>query len=343
MDKTFICLANSYKHGNRCIAGVEMEFDPQRNSYSVKRDANELPIWFRPIHREAEAGAIPNSEAQGIDVLDIVIAHNVEHCPDGAQMENYNYSSLEKVSRLKNIQDLDGFVDHVHKTLFGNKGVAVHEDNYGNLNYSILLIKCSTVEFYQKDRSESNKEPQPRGKIMYNDTEYDLPVTDPAFRRIIHNDLDQANSYVHYYITLSLGVEHNEWHSKLIACVIPIEGATQTNVPPLQNNTENKVRSKDESQRISYNLFQQGLSIEQIAARRGLVSGTIGTHLTHFVESGELDIRRLVSDDKINRVVQYKRTHPDEDKLKPYFDTFNGDITYTEIRWILAAMSSGQI
>lgn len=25
MDKTFICLANSYKHGNRCIAGIEID------------------------------------------------------------------------------------------------------------------------------------------------------------------------------------------------------------------------------------------------------------------------------------------------------------------------------
>lgn len=344
MDKTFICLANSYKHGNRCIAGVEIELYPQRSSYSVKRDSNGNPLWFRPIHRWAEAGAVPNAEAQDISVMDIVKAYQVDPCPEGAQKENYYYSRLEKVSRMSNkTQNLDRLADRTHSVLFGNRGAAVHPDRYEYLDYSVLLIKCSTVEFYQKDRSEWNKEPQPRGRIMHNGTEYDLPVTDPVFRQVIQNDIEKANSYVDYYITLSLGVEHDEWHSKLIACVIPIARATQTNVPLSQHKTEHSATSGDDSQRVSFNLFQQGFSIEQIAAKRGLVPGTVSAHLTRFVESGELDVRRLVSNDKIGRVVRYKREHPNEDKLKPYFDAFNGDITYTEIRWVLAAISSGLI
>lgn len=37
MDVTFICLANSYKHGNRCIAGVEIDHCPESHTCSVKR------------------------------------------------------------------------------------------------------------------------------------------------------------------------------------------------------------------------------------------------------------------------------------------------------------------
>lgn len=344
MDKTFICLANSYKHGNRCIAGVEIELYPQRNSYSVKRDTNGNPIWFRPIHRIAEAGAIPNSEAQNIVVLDIVKASQVEPCPDGAQTENYYYRRLEKLSRVsRKAQNLDGLIDNTHNLLFGNRGAAVPPDRFVNLDYSVLLIKSSQVEFYMKDRTEWNKEPQPRGKVTYNGTEYDLPVTDPVFRQVIQNDIEKANSYADYYITLSLGVEHDDWHSKLIACVIPIAGASQATTARPQYVPRNSVPPKEDSQQITFNLFQQGYSIEQIAERRGLVSGTVGSHLTRFIESGELDIRRLVSDEKIRRVVHYKRTHPDEDKLKPYFDAFNEEISYTEIRWILAAISSGRL
>ena len=344
MDKTFICLANSYKHGNRCIAGVEIELYPQRNSYSVKRDANGNPIWFRPINRQAEAGAIPNSETQGISVLDIVKAYQVEPCPEGAQKENYYYRRLEKVSRVsRNAQNLDGLTDNTHNTLFGNRGAAVPPNRFEDLDYSVLLIKCSTAEFYQKDRSEWEKEPQPRGRVIFNGTEYDLPVTDPFFRQVIQNDIEKANSYADYYLTLSLGVEHDEWHSKLIACVITIAGASQTDVPPPQHNAGNRMPPRDDSQRISFNLFQQGLSIEQIAESRGLVPSTVGTHLTRFVESGELDVRRLVPDEKIRRIAYYKRTHPDEDKLKPYFDAFNGEITYTEIKWVLAAIDSGNL
>lgn len=344
MDTLFVCLANSYKHGNRCIAGVEIELDPETNTYSVKRDRCGNPIWFRPINQQTDAGAIPNAEALTLSVFDIVKAHQVVLCPEGAQTENYYYSRLEKISRIsKSTRDLDEFVDNTHRTLFGNSGVAVHPDKYEELDYSVLMIKSSKVEFYQKDRSEWNKDPQPRGKLMYHGIWYDLPVTDPEFRQIIHNDIVKANSFSDYYITLSLGVEHEKWHSKLIAGVIGFNVASQANNTPCQDNVGNRNAAKEESAQITFNLFQQGSSIEEIAARRGLVPGAVGTHLVHFIESGELDVKRLVSDDKIHRVADYKRAHPEEDKLRPYFDAFNGEITFTEIRWILAAINGGQI
>lgn len=62
-----------------------------------------------------------------------------------------------------------------------------------------------------------------------------------------------------------------------------------------------------------------------------------------FIESGNLNIRRLVSASKISRVVSYKRTHPEEDKLRPYFEAFNEEISFMEIKWILAAITSGHI
>lgn len=355
MDKIFICLANSYKHGNRCIAGIEIDLYPQQNTYSVKRDANGNPIWFRPIHRTAEAGAIPNTEALGISVLDIVKAQQVQPCPDGAQKENYYYSRLEKLSRVtKNNQNLDGFVDMTHNLIFGNRGAAVPPDGFCNLDYSVLLIKCSQVEFYMKDRSQWEEKPQPRGKLTYNGTEYDLPVTDPIFRQTVQNDLQTANSFVDYYITLSLGVEHDEWHSKLIACVIPInqvynaystpeQTTSQTEILQTAQSRSQSANRREDSSRISFNLFRQGLSIDEIAQRRGIVPGTVGSHLLVFIKTGELNIRHLVSNDKIVRVQNYKRSHPEEDKLRPYFEAFNEEISFNEIKWILAAIESGQL
>ena len=39
MDTHFICLANSYKRGGRCIAGVEIDIDAN-DCWSVKRKAD---------------------------------------------------------------------------------------------------------------------------------------------------------------------------------------------------------------------------------------------------------------------------------------------------------------
>ena len=344
MNKTFICLANSYKHGNRCIAGVEIEFNQENKSYLVKRDRLGNPIWFRPIHRYADAGAIPNAEAQSISILDIVEARNVEPHPEGAQCENFYYERLAIIARgvfTKN--DLDSVVDRTRQCLFGNRGVAVHPDNYENLNYSILLIKTSEIEFYLKDRDSLEREPQPRGKLVFNGTEYDLPVTDPHFRQTIKNDLTKANSYTDYYLSISLGVEHEGWHSKLIAAVIICPSVLQATLSAGSNNDSGKLSRKEESAITSLTLFRQGLSIEEIASNRCLVKDTICSHLLKFVESGELSIYDLVSEDKILRVIRFKHDHPAEMKLKPFFDAFEGEIPYYELRWILRAYEKGFI
>ena len=45
MDKYFICLANSYKHGGRCVAGVEVLWDGEKST--VVREDNGAARWIR--------------------------------------------------------------------------------------------------------------------------------------------------------------------------------------------------------------------------------------------------------------------------------------------------------
>lgn len=338
MSQTFICLANSYKHGNRCIVGVKIAFYPELDTFDVLKDERNNPIWFRPINRLTDAGSVPNAEAQKINILDVVKAHEIEHHPEGAQKENYYYSNLMKIGSIPlTIDNLDRFIDKTHKYLFGNRGIAVHPDKYNELDYSAIFIKCTDVQFYIKDRTQIDRIPQPRAIFKYNDIEYDLPITDPLFRQEVCDDLEKANSYNSYYFTISLGVENEGWHYKLIACVIPSPAIIQANDKNVSHFSFNSKHLKKDSCSITFDLFQQGLSIEQIAEKRNLAPGTIGTHLLSYIESGEIDIRQLVSDVKISRVLDYQRRHPEETKLKPYFEAFNEEISYTEIKWILAS------
>ena len=60
---------------------------------------------------------------------------------------------------------------------------------------------------------------------MYNGVEYDLPVTDPDFSEKADYDVESLNGSDAYYMTISLGVEHQGWHSKLVANVIPMNSA----------------------------------------------------------------------------------------------------------------------
>lgn len=60
---------------------------------------------------------------------------------------------------------------------------------------------------------------------------------------------------------------------------------------------------KGSSQRESLELFLSGKSIPEIASLRGLVVGTIHAHLAEFVLTGEINATQLLSQEKINRIL----------------------------------------
>lgn len=62
---------------------------------------------------------------------------------------------------------------------------------------------------------------------------------------------------------------------------------------------------KPDTKKISFDLFQAGKSVEEIATERGLVTSTIEGHLAHFVAKGELPIGKLISLDKIEVLTEY--------------------------------------
>ena len=62
---------------------------------------------------------------------------------------------------------------------------------------------------------------------------------------------------------------------------------------------------KPETKSVSLALFQRGKSIEEIAKERGLVSGTIEAHLSHYVAIGEIDVTRFLDQKKLDTLVAY--------------------------------------
>ncbi|MDE6297714.1 MAG: helix-turn-helix domain-containing protein [Muribaculaceae bacterium] len=56
------------------------------------------------------------------------------------------------------------------------------------------------------------------------------------------------------------------------------------------------------SKRQSFNLFNEGKSIRDIAAERNLSPFTIAGHLGEFVASGELDILKVIDRDTFERI-----------------------------------------
>lgn len=87
---------------------------------------------------------------------------------------------------------------------------------------------------------------------------------------------------------------------------------------------------------ITYNLFKEGKSIEEIARERGLVTSTIEAHLTHFIKSGEIDILEIIDEDKVFRIQQaLKEVHANT--IVPVKQHLGDAYSYGEIRLVIAS------
>lgn len=105
-----------------------------------------------------------------------------------------------------------------------------------------------------------------------------------------------------------------------------------------QETKEKKVKVDTKS--VSFSLFKQGKSIEEIAKERSLVSGTIVSHLAYYIKSGELDINLLVSSSKQREIVSCVERYNKHEGLHGYIKANVSDsITYNDIKLVLASIS----
>ena len=65
------------------------------------------------------------------------------------------------------------------------------------------------------------------------------------------------------------------------------------------NEPEKKKKEKGETYKISFEMYREGKTINEIAAVRNLTVGTIASHLCKFIDKGWLDIEDFISVDKL--------------------------------------------
>jgi hypothetical protein len=103
----------------------------------------------------------------------------------------------------------------------------------------------------------------------------------------------------------------------------------------LSGKNENQPRGEHDTRKLSLELFQQGLSIPRIASERGLAASTIEGHLAFFVSNGELEINRVVSDEK-RRIIEQKIAELPQQPLKALKASLGDTCSYGEIKLVLA-------
>ncbi|MEO5500076.1 MAG: helix-turn-helix domain-containing protein, partial [Ginsengibacter sp.] len=104
---------------------------------------------------------------------------------------------------------------------------------------------------------------------------------------------------------------------------------------PKRVRSEKPKEDKIPSNLVSFNLFKEGKSIEQIAKERNFAISTIEGHLSRFVTTGELDINDIVTKEKQDIIKKAAKAHGNE-HYSVLREKLPNNISYNEIRLVMA-------
>lgn len=99
-------------------------------------------------------------------------------------------------------------------------------------------------------------------------------------------------------------------------------------------------KGKGKSYQATYEMYKEGLDIEQIAQQRGLTSTTIYSHLVKLYQDGkDVNLLQFISPKDLKAVKEAQRELGSPKGLKPYFMHFQESIDYGTLRLALALLS----
>jgi ATP-dependent DNA helicase RecQ len=100
------------------------------------------------------------------------------------------------------------------------------------------------------------------------------------------------------------------------------------------------MRSSD-TRLASLNLYRTGKSINEIATGRGLSVSTIESHLSYFIQSGEMNVSEMVTEDKLPTIKDAIEKYG-ADRLAPLKELLGADYSYGEIKAVIGWMNRNE-
>ncbi len=207
--------------------------------------------------------------------------------------------------------------------LFENEKVSLADVNLVEIQDKKIeteqkAAKNTLFERLRKLRLELAKEEEIPAYLIFNDAalkemEKERPMTDEEFMQINGVGRQKMQNYGYRFI------------KEIIAFS--------------KEKREKKKTSKGSTHKVTLELYKEGLSVEEIAKKRGLTATTIYSHLAKLYDSGEeIDLRQFVSAADIEAVKKARKELGDPDALKPYYDHFQEAIDYWSIRLTLTIL-----
>ncbi len=91
---------------------------------------------------------------------------------------------------------------------------------------------------------------------------------------------------------------------------------------------------KEETKKMSFDLFKEGKAISQIAEERNLSTSTIEGHLAYYIGTGDIPINKFVSQ-KITELISIHFKETDDLKIGPVKAALGDKVTWSDIKFVI--------
>ncbi len=169
-----ICLANSEKHGDRCVAGVRLDTGG----------------WLRPVSDDTGAGLleIQYETASGhhpepLDIIRIKLDHQRPkyHQPENWVISGEKWTLVDTELHELSILAINAALQREGYILHDDRhAIAKRELKEMPVFRSLTLVSPTDPEFFIREKDGGTF--QPRTTFEFDGREYDLPITDPKWR-----------------------------------------------------------------------------------------------------------------------------------------------------------------
>lgn len=218
MRRTMVCLANSYKHGGRCVAGICIDDG----------------TWLR-LRGRAEDGALDaseyclddGSEVRLLDVfaVDLHYALRSDCHPEDWQIAPVRWRLIERPASPARWRRVMDSADKATTILRGYRDRMTTDEIRAKPLQSSLVLVCPAALWWwiREERGQRRY----RAIFHRNHVTYDFAVTDPRWLERLN--LMPTGIYPHAmfagesaetWLTISLSEAFHGWHYKLVAAVI---------------------------------------------------------------------------------------------------------------------------
>ena len=137
-----------------------------------------------------------------------------------------------------------------------------------------------------------------------------------------------------------MGTRKSEKYGEEILEIITTFCRIENIEPPDMSVTEKKKvkKEREDTKKISRDLFRNGRTISQIAEERNLSAGTVENHLSYYVGTGEIPVNKFLSQEMIDLIAGHFEGSEDF-KMGPVKEALGDRVTWSDIRFVVSHLT----